>query len=63
MITPAGEVENFRIKGNLMPKENYRRIVKGYEPREPASFLEKLFYMFWSLICALRVIAIRIKLR
>ena len=46
-----------------MPKENYRRIVKGYEPKEPAAFFEKVFYLFWLLICAFKVIAIRIKSR
>ena len=46
-----------------MPKENYRRIIKGYEPREPATCFEKLFYIFWSVMCAFKVVSIRIKLR
>jgi len=46
-----------------MLRENYRRIVKGYEPEEPTTFLEKALYVFWSLICAFRVLVIRLKLR
>ena len=46
-----------------MPRENYLRILKGYEPIEPAAFFEKLFYIFWSLIGAFKVVAIRLKLR
>ncbi len=45
-----------------MPRENYYRIVKGYEPKEPVGFFEKLFYIIWSLVCASRVVAMRIKL-
>ncbi len=46
-----------------MPRENYYRIVKGYEPKEPAGFFEKLFCIVWSLICASKVVVMRIKLR
>ncbi len=46
-----------------MPRENYYRIVKGYKPKEPAGFFEKLFYIIWSLGYASRVIVMRIKLR
>ena len=46
-----------------MPKENYRRIIKGYQPREPATLFEKLFYIFWSVMCAFKVVLIRIYLR
>ena len=46
-----------------MPRENYYRIVKGYEPKEPAGFFEKMFYIIWLLVCAFRVVALRIKLR
>ena len=47
----------------VMPRENYRRIVRGYEPIEPAAFFEKVFYLFWLLICAFKVIPIRVKSR
>ena len=46
-----------------MPRENYLRIARGYEPGEPASFLEKAFYIFWIMICAFKVILMRIKVR
>ena len=45
-----------------MPRENYRRIVKGYEPIEPAGFFEKVFYVFWSLTYAFKVILLRIRM-
>ena len=46
-----------------MPGGNYRRIVKGYGPTEPAAFFEKVFYVFWSLVCAFKIIVLRIRLR
>jgi hypothetical protein len=46
-----------------MPRENYYRIIKGYETKEPAGFFEKLFYIIWSPVCASKVVAMRIKLR
>ncbi len=46
-----------------MPRENYYRIVKGYEPKEPADFFEKLFFIIWSLVYASKVVVMRIKLR
>ncbi len=46
-----------------MARENYLRIVKGYEPGEPASFLEKAFYIFRVMICVFKVILMRIKVR
>ena len=46
-----------------MPGENYRRIVKGYEPTEPAGFFEKVFYILWLPVYALQVLVIRIKSR
>ncbi len=44
-----------------MPGENYLRIVKGYEPIEPAGFFEKVFYILWVLVYALQILLIRIK--
>jgi len=35
-----------------MSRENYRRIVRGYEPIEPAGFFEKVFYLLWLLVCS-----------
>jgi len=46
-----------------MPGENYLRIARGYEPGEPASFFEKAFYIFWVMICAFKVVLMRIKVR
>ena len=63
MIALASEISRFEQRRKVMPRENYLRIVKGYEPREPAAFFEKLFYILWLLICAFKVIAIRLKLR
>ena len=48
--------------GKLMRGENYLRIVKGYEPIEPAGFFEKIFYVFWLLTCAFKVILLSIRL-
>ena len=45
-----------------MPRENYRRIIKGYEPIEPASFFEKVFYLLWLPVYVLQIIGLRIKL-
>ncbi|MBE8539366.1 hypothetical protein [Geoglobus acetivorans] len=33
---------------------NYRRILKGYEPKDP-NLLEKVFYVIWCLITGLRI--------
>lgn len=63
VIALASEISRFEQRRKVMPRENYYRIIKGYEPVEPAAFFEKLFYILWSLICAFRVIAIRIRLR
>jgi len=46
-----------------MAGENYLRIAQGYEPGEPASFLEKAFYIFWVMIGAFKVVLMRIKVR
>ena len=40
-----------------MARENYSRIVRGYEPGEPAAFPEKVFYIGWAVIRALRILA------
>ena len=40
-----------------MPRENYSRIVKVYEPREPVAFPEKVFYIWWAVMRALRILA------
>ena len=45
-----------------MSKENYRRIVKGYEPIEPAGFLEKVFYLLWLPVYVFQIIKLRIRL-
>lgn len=44
-----------------MPRENYRRIVKGYNPIEPAGFFEKVFYLLWLPVYAVQILLIRIK--
>jgi len=46
-----------------MPRENYSRILRGYEPREPAAFPEKVFYICWAIMRALRILAIGAKRR
>lgn len=45
-----------------MPKENYLRIVKGYDPIGLAGFFEKVFYLLWSPVCLFQILLIRIKL-
>ena len=44
-----------------MPRENYRRIVKGYKPIEPSAFFEKVFLVFWSIVCSFKILLIRIR--
>ena len=44
-----------------MPKENYLRIVRGYDPIEPAGFFEKVFYLLWLPVCLFQILLIRIK--
>jgi|GEM_PF-3206937 len=34
---------------------NYKRIILGYEPEEPATVGVKVFYVFWCLITGLRI--------
>ena len=46
-----------------MLRENYSRIIRGYEPREPAAFPEKVFYICWALMRALRILAMGAKRR
>ena len=45
-----------------MPRDNYRRIVKGWEPKEPAGFFEKVFYLLWLPVYVFQVIRIRVRL-
>ena len=45
-----------------MPRENYRRIIKGYEPIEPAGFFEKVFYLLWLPVYVLQIIWLRTRL-
>ena len=45
-----------------MPRENYRRIIKGYEPIDPAGFFEKVFYFLWLLVYVLQIIRLRTRL-
>ena len=45
-----------------MPRENYRRIVKGYGPIEPAGFFEKVFYLLWLPVCVFQIILICVRL-
>jgi len=45
---------------NKMPQENYRRIMKGYEPHEPTTIGEQLFYILWCIFCALKILGRRI---
>ena len=44
-----------------MPRENYRRIVKGYEPIEPAGFFEKVFYLLWLSGYVFQIILMRVR--
>jgi len=46
-----------------MPKDNYRRILKGYEPVEPSTILEKFFYVLWCFLCGLKILSMRIRRR
>ncbi|MGB7533843.1 MAG: hypothetical protein WA977_12865 [Halobacteriota archaeon] len=43
-----------------MPRENYRRIRHGYEPHEPTTIGEQLFYIMWCFLCGLEILGIRI---
>ena len=45
-----------------MSRDNYRRIVKGYEPKEPAGFFEKVFYLLWLPVYVFQVIRLRVRL-
>lgn len=45
-----------------MPRENYARIVKGYQPKEPAGFFEKVFYLLWLPVCIFQIMLVRIRL-
>ena len=43
-----------------MPQENYRRIRKGYDPKEPTTIGEQLFYILWCFLCGLKIFGRRI---
>lgn len=45
-----------------MSRENYLRIVKGYEPIEPADFFEKVFYLLMLPVYVFQIILMRIRL-
>ena len=45
-----------------MSRENYRRIVRGYEPIEPAGFLEKVFYLLWLPVYVFQIMKLRVRL-
>ena len=45
-----------------MPSKNYVRIVKGYEPVEPAGFFEKVFYLLWLPVCVLQIVLMRVRM-
>jgi len=53
----------FQDKLKKMPRENYRRILKGYEPKEPTMIGEELFYILWCLVCGLKILSMRIRRR
>ena len=40
-------------------KENYIRMMKGYNPREPTTIFEKIFYILWCVLCGIHIIANR----
>ena len=39
-----------------MSSENYIRIIRGYEPIEPARFFEKVFYLLWLPVYAFQIL-------
>jgi len=43
-----------------MSKENYRRIMMGYNPRDPATIGEQVFYVLWCFRCGLEIMGRRI---
>jgi hypothetical protein len=45
-----------------VPRENYARIVKGYQPKEPAGFFEKVFYLLWLPVCIFQIMLVRVRL-
>jgi len=45
---------------NKMPRENYRRIRRGYDPHEPTTIGEQLFYILWCFLGALKILGRRI---
>ena len=51
----------FQSSGNA--RRELIRIVSGYEPREPATFPEKAFYIWGATLCALRILAEGVKRR
>jgi hypothetical protein len=59
------EFESHRGSQNVgdkkMPQENYRRIRKGYEPEEPTTVGEQLFYISLSLLYGSKIWGRRIR--
>lgn len=45
-----------------MPSENYLRIVRGYDPIEPAGFFGKVFYLLWLPVYVLQIILMRVRM-
>ncbi len=46
---------------NALPRENYRRIARGYEPREPAALPEQALYVLRSFWIAIKVLWWRVR--
>ena len=44
-----------------MPRGNYRRIVKGYQPKEPVGFFEKAFYLLWLPVYVLQILLMGVR--
>ncbi len=36
-------------------KENYIRIIKGYNPREPTTIFERIFYIVWCIFSGIHI--------
>ena len=52
-----------KFKAEAMPRENYGRILRYYEPREPAALPEKAFYVCWAVMCVVRILVTGAKIR
>ncbi|MBI2869813.1 MAG: hypothetical protein HYX96_08320 [Chloroflexi bacterium] len=44
-----------------MSSDNLGRISKGYRPREPATPVEKTYYLFACLGCAVKLLGMRLR--